>query len=397
MVLDKTIPHIGEFTKIPINLLFVLGFCVMRWKPSEKPRWLQILLVGILIFHLVVDIMGMLAYLIFESLDTSLEKTAYIIYSAFAGNSLMKLVCCFFNLQKLHRGLKILEKYYPRTLLEREDYKLDEHLRTIRKYNGTLTIYHFAVTSMFNWFPLIQTIILYYRNGNSDFLYALPFPMVYLFNVNTVVGYTFAYVTQCTGSYSASCIFLGSDLLLITCVHLINMNFKYLAKSIREFKPTGALSDIEKLKGFMVYHNDILNTVKLIDDTFNISIFLNYMGTVTIICLIGFQLVAGTDFLDLIKFLSFLISVLTHVYFISTFGTEMMGLSSAISDAFMHHPWYDAHIQYQRALTMPIARGQRPAHLNAFKFFIISMETFKSLVSISYQFFTLIKTRYDEE
>ncbi|KAI8116479.1 putative odorant receptor 85d [Lucilia cuprina] len=397
MVLDKTIPHIGEFTKIPINLLFVMGFCVMRWKPNEKPRWFQILLVGVLMFHLVVDIMGMLAYLIFESLETSLEKTAYIIYSAFAGNSLIKLACCFFNIKKLHQGFNILEKYYPKTVLERKNYKLDEHLRTIRRYNGMLTIYHLAVSSMFNWSTLIQSAILYNRNENSDFLYALPFPMVYLFNVNTAVGYTFAYVTQCTGSYSASCMFLGSDLLLITCVHLINMNFKYLAKSIREFKPTGTLSDMKKLKEFISYHNDILNAVELIDDTFNISIFLNYIGTVTIICLLGFQLVAGTEFLDLIKFLSFLISVLTHVYFISTFGTEMMGLSSDVSDAFMHHPWYDGHIQYQRVLTMPIARGQRPAHLNAFKFFIISMETFKSLVSISYQFFTLIKTRYDEE
>lgn len=50
------------------------------------------------------------------------------------------------------------------------------------------------------------------------------------------------------------------------------------------------------------------------------------MGTVVTICLIGFQLVAGTDMLDLLKFLSFLISALTHVYFISIFGTEMMTL-----------------------------------------------------------------------
>lgn len=47
----------------------------------------------------------------------------------------------------------------------------------------------------------------------------------------------------------------------------------------------------------------------------------------------------------------------------------------------MHHSWYDGHIQYQRALTLPIRRSQKPAHLNAFKFFIISMETFKSVSS----------------
>lgn len=258
MVLDKTIPHIGEFTKIPLNLFFVLGFIVIRWKPTEKPKWLQLCLVLLLLFHVLFDVVGMLAYLIFESLDTSIEKTAYIIYTTFAGNSLMKLACCFFHMKKLHQGLRNLEKYYPRTVKEREDYRLDEHLKTIQKYNGYLTIYHFGVTSMFNWFPLIQSIVLYYRNEKSSFLYALPFPMVYVFNENNSLGYAIAYVTQCTGSYSASCIFLGSDLLLISCVHLINMNFKYLAKSIREFKPTGNLSDFKKLKGFITYHNDIL-------------------------------------------------------------------------------------------------------------------------------------------
>ncbi|XP_065359636.1 odorant receptor 67a-like [Calliphora vicina] len=397
MVLDKTIPHIGEFTKIPLNLFFVLGFIIIRWNPIEKPKWLQFLFVSTLLFNLVFGVVCMFAYLVFKSLDTSIEKTAYIIYSTFAGNSLMKLACCFFNLKKLHQGLKNLEKYYPRTVKERADYRLDEHLKAIQKYNCYLTIYHFGVTSMFNLFPLIESIVLYYRNEESSFLYLLPFPIFYFHNEKSSLGYLIAYINQCAASYSASCLFLGSDLLLITCVHLINMNFKYLAKTIREFKPTGNLSDFKKLKGFIIYHNDILRTVELIDDTFNISILLNYLGTVTIICLIGFQLVAGTNFLDLVKFLSFLISVLTHVYFISTFGTEMMGLSSDIGDAFMHHPWYDGHIQYQRALTLPIRRSQKPAHLNAFQFFIISMETFKSLVSISYQFFTMIKTSYVEE
>ncbi|KAM7355776.1 putative odorant receptor 85d [Cochliomyia hominivorax] len=397
MVLDKSIPYIGEFTKIPLNTFFMVGFCVIRWRPNEKPKEFQILFLVILALNFIVNIGGMLGYLIFESMETSLEISAFIIYYTFTGNSLIKLLCCFCNLKKLHQVLKNLEKYYPRTVKEREDYKLDEHLKKIKKYNIFLTIYHFTVTTMFNIFPLIQTTILYYQNGRRNFQYLLPFPMCFAFNVRKPIGYTVAYVFQCSGSYSVSCMFLGSDLLLVNCVHMTNMNFKYLTKSIREFKPTGTRSDLKKMRGFVRYHNDILRTVKLIDDTFNISILLSYVGTVTMICLLAFQVVAGTDLLDLVKFLSFLISALTHVYFISLFATEMMELSSEVSEAFMHHPWFDGHIEYQRAMILPMVCAKRPAHLNAFKFFIISMETFKSLVSISYQFFTLIKTRYIEE
>lgn len=258
MFFNKSIPHIGEFTKIPINLLFMVGFCVHRWKPSDKRIEFQILLVLILIFHCLFDVLAMLLYLVFKPLETSLEKTAYIIYTTFAINSLMKLVCCFFNHKKLRQVLKNLEQVYPKTNQESIDYNLEVNLKKIRKYNGFLSIYHFIVTSMFNWFPLIQTIVLYYQNSRREFLYLLPYPMLYIFDYRKPLGYAVAYITQCTGSYSASCIFLGSDLLLITCVHMISMNFRYLAKSIQDYKPTGTRKDLKKLVAFIKYHNHIL-------------------------------------------------------------------------------------------------------------------------------------------
>nr|AID61237.1 odorant receptor [Calliphora stygia] len=397
MVLDKTIPHIGKFFAIPLNLFFILGFCIIRWKPNEKPKELQYLFILFLVFNSVYNVAGMLSYTIYEPLETSLEKTAYIIYTTFAGNSVMKFVCCLCNLKKLHQCFKSLEKYYPRTAKEREDYRLDEHLKKMERFNLLLTIYHFLVTSIFSWFPLIQSTVLYYKNEERSFPYMLPFPMHYIFNERTNLGYAFAYTTQCTGSYAASCMCQGADILLLTCVHLINMNLTHLAKTIRDFKPTGTLSDLKQLKQFVTYHNDILSTVNLIDDTFSLSILLNYLCTVTIMCLIGFQMVIGTNIFHLLKFLLFFMSVLTPVYFISKFGTDMMELSSDINEAFMHHSWYDGHILYQRSLIMSIRISQKPVHLNAFKFFIISMETFKSLISISYQFFTMIKTSYVEE
>lgn len=257
MILNRNIPHIGEFTKIPINLFFAIGFCVIRWKPNEKPKKLQIFLITCLLVHIMQIFLGMLMYSIYESMETSLEKTAYIIYTTFAANSFIKLCCCVFNLKKLHQVLRSLEKYYPKTIKERIDYKLDEHLKRIHKYNYSLTIIHFSVTGMFNIFPLIQSIIWFCQSGRQEFQYLLPFPMIFIFNTQNSLGYTIAYITQISASYSASFAYLASDLLLISCVHLINMNFKYLAKCIREFKPKGDISDTKMLRKFMVYHNNI--------------------------------------------------------------------------------------------------------------------------------------------
>lgn len=38
-----------------------------------------------------------------------------------------------------------------------------------------------------------------------------------------------------------------------------------------------------------------------------------------------------------------------------------------------------ADVRYQRMLVLAIARSQRPAHLTAFKFFMISMESFSNV------------------
>lgn len=53
--------------------------------------------------------------------------------------------------------------------------------------------------------------------------------------------------------------------------------------------------------------------------------------------------------------------------------------STDLSDAFAHHQWYLATVKYQRLLPLPIARAQKSSHLSAYKFFIISMESFQTV------------------
>lgn len=45
----------------------------------------------------------------------------------------------------------------------------------------------------------------------------------------------------------------------------------------------------------------------------------------------------------------------------------------------MTQEWYFADNRYQRMVILAIARSQRPAHLTAYKFFMISMESFANV------------------
>lgn len=50
-----------------------------------------------------------------------------------------------------------------------------------------------------------------------------------------------------------------------------------------------------------------------------------------------------------------------------------------VGEKFAGQKWFMADLRYQRMLTLAIARSQRPAHLTAYKFFIISKESFSNV------------------
>ncbi|KAL9892184.1 odorant receptor 85b-like [Glossina fuscipes fuscipes] len=112
--------------------------------------------------------------------------------------------------------------------------------------------------------------------------------------------------------------------------------------------------------------------------------------------MIGVQVISGSEFWDLSKFLGFLISSVSQVYYICLYGSLLLDYSGKIGEEMMSQEWYLADNRYQRMLILAIARSQRPAHLTAYKFFMISMESFANLMTTSYQFFTLLKARMEE-
>uniref|UniRef100_A0A1A9VPX8 Uncharacterized protein n=1 Tax=Glossina austeni TaxID=7395 RepID=A0A1A9VPX8_GLOAU len=66
----------------------------------------------------------------------------------------------------------------------------------------------------------------------------------------------------------------------------------------------------------------------------------------------------------------------SQVYYVCLFGSLLRDYSGQIGDEMMSQEWYVTDNRYQRMVILAIARSQRPAHLTASKFFIISMESF---------------------
>ncbi|KAL9930296.1 odorant receptor 85c-like [Glossina fuscipes fuscipes] len=188
-----------------------------------------------------------------------------------------------------------------------------------------------------------------------------------------------------------------SEILILLPVLCKCGNIQYLAKRVRNLTPTNTEDDIKNLSKILGRHQDIYLVVDVTNEIFNVSVFISFFSLVALLCSIGMNILGGSQLYDIIRQSLLLVSSLSELYYVCKYADDMKTSSLDMSDALAEHPWYNGSIYYQRMLLFPMARAQRPARLMAYKFFDVSMESFQSVLTNSYQLLTLIKARFDAE
>uniref|UniRef100_A0A1A9WNI6 Odorant receptor n=1 Tax=Glossina brevipalpis TaxID=37001 RepID=A0A1A9WNI6_9MUSC len=377
---------------------FTLGIRLYKWSEAERTTVRQLFLLFNLLVHTSVYPFFITIYQINIDPDDLLERTTSLAIALFCVNAVTKILCVAMHYKKLGKIIHKLIEYFPTTRESQKMFNLRHEFKTMRRVSNIMLWNHLITAVIFDITPLITFGVEYiHSGGEKQFDYRLPYGIWYPWDHHQPLSFTFTYMTQLLGSYVAVVSFVASDLILISVIALANMNFRYISKLIREFQPKGIEEDFKNLGKMLTYHDDILKMIDEVNDVFSISLLLSFFGFGGMVCLVGFNAVVGDNVLDILTHILFISSIVLIMYYLSTYGTEMITVSTDISVALTDHAWYDGSIYYQRMLPFPIARSQRPAQLQAHKFFVVSMESFQSLMTTSYQLFTLIKTRYDEE
>uniref|UniRef100_A0A1A9WPE0 Odorant receptor n=1 Tax=Glossina brevipalpis TaxID=37001 RepID=A0A1A9WPE0_9MUSC len=376
-----------------------VGIKLFQWDNDDKltKRQKYTLILTLIIF--VMNFICKFSCFILRKYEDAQEFTKLIAYFGFASNGVVKMLSVWLGRKTLHEVIKDLEKNFPRTSNELHEFKYYEHYAFVKRHMYLLSILHWTISIVFMLFPIVQSTFEYLANLNGDgkFIPRFPYIMVYPFDHRKPAGFAFAYITQLIGGVTIHSYFCGSDSLLLATVHLVNMQFDSLALRIRKFKTQGYKKDLQELKQIIKIHISAHENAERVNDVFNISILLNYLISIAVLVMIGVQVITGTELWDLSKFVGFLVSCISQVYYVCFYGSLLLDYSSKIGEELMNQEWYLADNRYQRMVILVIARSQRPAHLTAYKFFIISMESFSNLMTTAYQFFTLIKARMEEE
>ncbi|KAL5287315.1 GPROR8.2 family protein [Megaselia abdita] len=347
--------------------------------------------------NLNVTIVLELIYLVkaMSSFSSFLEATALAPCIGFCILSEFKLFTVWRSSNQIIALVNGLKEFFPQSVEQQEKFMVEHWLkRTLRlgvMYSSCLIIAIWA----FNLLPLFWSLVEFYVAGgqfNWRFAYLLWYP----FQVNTIPVYSFIYTHQVFAGYTAAGGFFCCDIFMFNLILLLCMNFSYIANSIAEMKPCGTEKDSMQLNALVKHHQRILELSNITSEIFSVTILVNFVSSVFIICLTSFQVTAEVPPMDFIKYLLFLLHELSQIGTICYLGDYLITSSRKVGYSAFNQEWWNGSLSYQKSILLVISRAQKPSFLIAKGFAIVSMECFTDILTKSYQFFVCLRHMYGD-
>ncbi|XP_065077192.1 odorant receptor 4-like [Ochlerotatus camptorhynchus] len=218
--------------------------------------------------------------------------------------------------------------------------------------------------------------------------------------VNVVMGMAFTllpipemiYHYTITGEWGFDCLFciLSAHL----CVHFMILKYDLENITNESIDTYGKLPTLnERLFNVVQKHQKIEEYKKSMDVIFNFALFYNFFVSSFIICIQGFMVTAASGY-TLVKFALFLASFLVELFLLCFYGQHIVESSVQAAEAAYNCPWYNTNRQFRTIILQMINKAQIPLTLMAWKIWPVDLNTFASILSASWSYFTLLRTVY---
>ncbi|EDV51296.1 odorant receptor 67c [Drosophila erecta] len=289
-----------------------------------------------------------------------------------------------------------LEIMHPKTLAKQKEYKLADFEKTMKRVINIFTFLCLAYTTTFSFYPAIKATVKFNFLGYDTFDRNFGFLIWFPFDAtkNNLI-YWITYWDIAHGAYLAGIAFLCADLLLVVVITQICMHFKYISMRLEDH-PCNSNEDkenIEFLIGIIRYHDKCLKLCEHVNDLYSFSLLLNFLMASMQICFIAFQVTESTAEVIII-YCIFLMTSMVQVFMVCYYGDSLILASLKVGDAAYNQKWFQCSKSYCTMLKLLIMRSQKPASIRPPTFPPISLVTYMKVISMSYQFFALLRTTY---
>lgn len=312
-----------DFFSVPITFFKIIGLTPYddeRYVEHAEYRrfliWFSLIDLGLaLVFQSAFFIQGM------QETDNFLQMISAAACIAFGAMAWEEMLMIWLNRDKLLNLIDFLKKQYPETPTLQSQFGMAKLYTETRTFMISFAASYLILIFAFNCTPLFASFVEYYSGRSSDWTMGLPYLMLFPFDPKVpLTRYVFVYALESWAGFTAVVSCLAMNLFLGGMITQLCLQLKILRVQL-------AATDLRQrnhLRAIVIKHCELIKCCQDLEETFSTSLFVNYMCSSLLICCVGFQVVVGTNYFEIIKFCLFLISSLLQTLSLSYFGQDII-------------------------------------------------------------------------
>ncbi|XP_035733511.1 odorant receptor 13a-like isoform X1 [Vespa mandarinia] len=306
--------------------------------------------------------------------------------------TLMKFGLCRLKHGSLSRFLTETENDY-----NVDNYKTKEERLIFIKYNKFA--YIFIITA----FPSITFVILSYYcktvipgiinvMTNSTSEYKLPYKIKPLLKPYDAKTYAFGCIHEflrilivISANSGTDCLLASTGFHLTGQLAILNCRAKEILKDVSQ-------QGIHKI---ILRHHRLIRLADILEDSFNIVICQQLLGTTIQICISSYQILSSLAVLEGIGIVIFglhIFVLLSTLFIYCYIGECLIEESTNLCLALYHCDWYELSMIDMKSIYICMIRSRKPLQLTCAKFCVVSLRTFTIVMKTSMAYLSVLRT-----
>ncbi|XP_070526353.1 odorant receptor 4-like [Cardiocondyla obscurior] len=208
----------------------------------------------------------------------------------------------------------------------------------------------------------------------------MPLQTHYIYDVTKKPQYELTFISQSIYIIVAIMSYSGIDNFLGLLVFHICGQLEILKKNLSSLDKC---MDCQKiLKKCVMRHVRLLRAIKVIEETYNITLLVLFVYFGLLFAFYGFRIIClfeeenNLSVVHLIYFISNIINLFVHMCLYCVLGEILMTKCNEIYYAAYNNKWYSVDLKTTKNLIHLFIRGTKPVYLTAGKIFPMTMATF---------------------
>lgn len=217
--------------------------------------------------------------------------------TGFVALALVKVVMIYGNKGKLKRIVNRLESLCLESTLNID---VTGTIINSKKMMKTLTVFYFVLIWIFNLIPLV--VIIFNVLYDGSYKKSMPYFMWYPWDCQQPIVFEICYAVVIWGAFTCAIGIISANLMFSMIVAFICLQFNVLRRRIRKIVQEKFKEEL--LRQWINDHNELMQIIHEVEEIFSPGILINFLGSVFILCMVGFQ--------TFVSFNNFICSKLGH-------------------------------------------------------------------------------------